>query len=60
MSLSSNISENEVIEVFTILSSLEVLAVKLAAEKMDQETQLDIGPKNRRINGLEGTSGRKL
>src|SRR5215831_15981498 len=35
----TNISENEVIEVFTILSSLEVLAVKLAAQKMDKSTQ---------------------
>jgi len=35
----SNISEQEVIEVFTILSSLEVLAVKLAAERMDSSTR---------------------
>ncbi|WP_071395769.1 GntR family transcriptional regulator [Bacillus tuaregi] len=35
----SNISEEQVIEVFTILSSLEVLAVKLAAQKMDTKTQ---------------------
>ncbi|PFP24290.1 GntR family transcriptional regulator [Bacillus sp. AFS073361] len=41
----SNISENEVIEVFTILSSLEVLAVKLAAGRIDKETQLELDQK---------------
>ena len=41
----SNISENEVIEVFTILASLEVLAVKLAAGRMDRETQLELDQK---------------
>ena len=41
----SNISENEVIEVFTILASLEVLAVKLAARRMDRETQLELDQK---------------
>ncbi|MDR7236856.1 GntR family transcriptional regulator [Neobacillus drentensis] len=41
----SNISENEVIEVFTILSSLEVLAVKLAARRMDRETQVELDQK---------------
>ncbi|MBT2700586.1 GntR family transcriptional regulator [Bacillus sp. ISL-40] len=41
----SNISESEVIEVFTILSSLEVLAVKLAAGRMDRETQLELDQK---------------
>ncbi|MFL6561990.1 MAG: GntR family transcriptional regulator [Bacillus sp. (in: firmicutes)] len=41
----SNISENEVIEVFTILASLEVLAVKLAAQRMDRETQLELDQK---------------
>ncbi|WP_338451615.1 GntR family transcriptional regulator [Niallia oryzisoli] len=35
----SNISKEQVIEVFTILSSLEVLAVKLAAQRMDKKTQ---------------------
>jgi DNA-binding GntR family transcriptional regulator len=35
----------EVIEVFTILASLEVLAVKLAARRMDQETQLELDQK---------------
>src|SRR3954447_18371367 len=38
----SNISEEEVIEVFTILSVLEVLAVKLAAQKMDKRTQSEL------------------
>lgn len=41
----SNISEHEVIEVFTILASLEVLAVKLAAGRMDKETQLELDQK---------------
>ena len=41
----SNISESEVIEVFTILASLEVLAVKLAARRMDRETQLELDQK---------------
>ncbi|KML43564.1 GntR family transcriptional regulator [Cytobacillus firmus] len=38
----SNISEDEVLEVFTILSSLEVLAVKLAAQRMDSSTQQEL------------------
>jgi DNA-binding GntR family transcriptional regulator len=41
----SNISESEVIDVFTILASLEVLAVKLAAGRMDRETQLELDQK---------------
>lgn len=41
----TNISETEVIEVFTILASLEVLAVKLAAGRMDRETQLELDQK---------------
>jgi DNA-binding GntR family transcriptional regulator len=35
----ADISEKEIIEVFTILSSLEVLAVKLAVQKLDDETK---------------------
>jgi DNA-binding GntR family transcriptional regulator len=35
----ADISEKEIIEVFTILSSLEVLAAKLAAQKLDEETK---------------------
>lgn len=35
----ADISEKEIIEVFTILSSLEVLAVKLAIQKLDDETK---------------------
>jgi len=35
----SDISEKEIIEVFTILSSLEVLAAKLAVQKLDIETK---------------------
>src|SRR5437764_6610157 len=49
----SNISENEVIEVFTILSSLEVLAVKLAAQKMDHETQQILDQKIKELRALE-------
>ncbi len=48
----SNISENEVIEVFTILASLEVLAVKLAAGRMDKETQLDLDQKIKELMEL--------
>jgi DNA-binding GntR family transcriptional regulator len=51
----SNISENEVLEVFTILSSLEVLAVKLAAHRMDEETQKELDHK---INELMELSER--
>lgn len=36
----ADISEKEIIEVFTILSSLEVLAVKLAVQKLDDETKM--------------------
>ncbi len=46
----SNISEQEVIEVFTILSSLEVLAAKLAAQRMDEETRKEF---DRQIAELE-------
>ncbi|WHY89513.1 GntR family transcriptional regulator [Neobacillus cucumis] len=49
----SNISENEVIEVFTILSSLEVLAVKLAAEKMDEDTKVELDQKIQELMELE-------
>lgn len=35
----ADISDKEIIEVFTILSSLEVLAVKLAVQKLDEETK---------------------
>ncbi|MGG3563953.1 GntR family transcriptional regulator [Neobacillus rhizosphaerae] len=35
----ADISEKEIIEVFTILSSLEVLAAKLAAQKLDDDTK---------------------
>ncbi|MDN3016355.1 GntR family transcriptional regulator [Paenibacillus sp. BSR1-1] len=49
----TNISETEVIEVFTILSSLEVLAVKLAAQKMDKSTQLELDQKIKELMELE-------
>lgn len=38
----ADISEKEIIEVFTILSSLEVLAAKLAVQKLDEETKSKI------------------
>ncbi len=49
----SNISEEEVIEVFTILSSLEVLAAKLAAQKMDEVTQKEFDKKIKELEELE-------
>ncbi|MEH7438604.1 GntR family transcriptional regulator [Neobacillus drentensis] len=49
----SNISETEVIEVFTILASLEVLAVKMAAQRMDQDTQLELEQKIQELLALE-------
>jgi DNA-binding GntR family transcriptional regulator len=48
----SNISEKEVIEVFTILASLEVLAVKLAAQRIDQETQMELDQKIQQLMDL--------
>ncbi|WP_338451603.1 GntR family transcriptional regulator [Niallia oryzisoli] len=35
----ADITEKEILEVFTILSSLEVLAAKLAVQKLDEETK---------------------
>jgi DNA-binding GntR family transcriptional regulator len=49
----SNISEDEVLEVFTILSSLEVLAVKLAAQRMDRETQKELDRKIQKLMELD-------
>ena len=49
----SNISEEEVIEVFTILSSLEVLAAKLAAQKMDDEIQSEFNEKIEKLEAME-------
>lgn len=49
----SDISVNEVTEVFTILASLEVLAVKLAAQKMDNETRRELDQKIKELNLLE-------
>ncbi|MGA5688685.1 GntR family transcriptional regulator [Cytobacillus pseudoceanisediminis] len=48
----SNISEDEVLEVFTILSSLEVLAVKLAAQRMDTSTQKELDLKIKELMEL--------
>ncbi len=45
----SNITAEEVIEVFTILSSLEVLAAKLAAQRMDETTQKEFDEKIRAL-----------
>jgi DNA-binding GntR family transcriptional regulator len=52
----SNISESEVIEVFTILTSLEVLAVKLATQKMGKETQIELDKKIQELIELEEKS----
>src|SRR5574342_246389 len=41
----SNISDEDIMEVFTILSSLEVLAAKLAAKKMTDEIQKEFDQK---------------
>jgi DNA-binding GntR family transcriptional regulator len=49
----SNISVNEVIEVFTILASLEVLAVKLASQRMDQETKKELDQKIKELMEIE-------
>ncbi|MDN4076050.1 GntR family transcriptional regulator [Fictibacillus terranigra] len=48
------ISEDEVVEVFTILSSLEVLAAKLAAQKMDDKTQLEFDQVIVKLQNLDG------
>lgn len=49
----SNVSEADVIEVFTILSSLEVLAAKLAAQRIDEETQKEFDEKIEELRALE-------
>jgi DNA-binding GntR family transcriptional regulator len=49
----SNISVNEVIEVFTILASLEVLAVKLASQRMDQETKNELDQKIKELMEIQ-------
>lgn len=49
----SNISEEEVIEVFTILASLEVLAVKLASQKMDKGTQIELDQKIKELMDIK-------
>lgn len=48
----SHISEKEVIEVFTILASLEVLAVKLAARRMDESTQKELEKKIKELKEM--------
>jgi DNA-binding GntR family transcriptional regulator len=49
----SNISEEEVIEVFTILSSLEVLAARLAAQKMDDALVGEFSEKIEKLEAME-------
>ncbi|WP_428909130.1 GntR family transcriptional regulator [Niallia sp. Krafla_26] len=49
----TDISEQEVIEVFTILSSLEVLAVKLAAERMEPATKKLLDQKIEELKKIE-------
>jgi DNA-binding GntR family transcriptional regulator len=49
----SNISVNEVTEVFTILASLEVLAVKLASQRMDHETKTELDQKIKELMEIE-------
>lgn len=49
----SDISVNEVIEVFTILASLEVLAVKLASQRMDQDTKNELDEKIKELIEIE-------
>ncbi|MGO4886704.1 GntR family transcriptional regulator [Anaerobacillus sp. MEB173] len=54
----SKISTEDIIEVFTILSSLEVLAVKLAAQKMDDHTREQFDQLIDKIERvIEGKSG---
>ncbi|MFG6495355.1 GntR family transcriptional regulator [Fictibacillus sp. UD] len=54
------ISEEEVIEVFTILSSLEVLASKLAAQKMSEETQAEFDKMIEKLQDLEGKTEEEI
>lgn len=48
----TNISFEEVVEVFTILSSLEVLAAKLAAQRIDGETQKELDEQIEKLEQL--------
>ncbi|WP_220683508.1 GntR family transcriptional regulator, partial [Proteus mirabilis] len=48
----TKITYEDVLEVFTILTSLEVLAVKLAAQKMDEETASELDQMIEHINGV--------
>jgi DNA-binding GntR family transcriptional regulator len=49
----SDISESEVIEVFTILSSLEVLSAKLAAQRLDETMRAELDEKIEELIALE-------
>ncbi|MEH7401935.1 GntR family transcriptional regulator [Gottfriedia acidiceleris] len=49
----SNISDEDIMEVFTILSSLEVLAAKLAAKKMTDEIQKEFDQKIKELLYIE-------
>jgi DNA-binding GntR family transcriptional regulator len=52
----SKISEQDIFEVFTILSSLEVLASKLAAQNMTEETQKKFDQLIEKLVKIEGQS----
>jgi DNA-binding GntR family transcriptional regulator len=52
----SDVSEQEVIEVFTILSSLEVLSAKLAAQRVDETLQAKLDEKIEELLALEAAS----
>ncbi|MFT8320953.1 MAG: GntR family transcriptional regulator [Bacillus sp. (in: firmicutes)] len=52
----SDVSENDVIEVFTILSSLEVLAAKLAAQRMNEEMMSRFDEKIAELESFESQS----
>lgn len=56
----ANFSVEQVIEVFTILSSLEVLAAKLAAQKMDEGTALEFSKIIRELKNLEGKTPEEI
>ncbi|RBW70981.1 GntR family transcriptional regulator [Bacillus taeanensis] len=56
----SSISEEEVIEVFTILSSLEVLAAKLASQKMTEELQCEFDQLIKKLSSMEGKTDEEI
>jgi len=52
----SDVSENDIIEVFTILSSLEVLSVKLAAQRINKEMMEKFDEKIAELESFEAQS----